>query len=234
VRPDGVLTLLRVTVGLVAAGVHDLEVVDVAVGLVEVAVAVEVVAVPLVERLQVGGDVGHGAAGCDLLGVPLVQRVLQQEPGVAADGAGARETVAAAVARLVERHLHPVGDLTVDAVAARGLLFVVLPDRLGPGHVAVAEVHVVEVRVAEVRLPDGAVVDRTIRLRNGVVQRAVEDRRTRGVRVGVHVGVARVPLVAELRQNHEDPVALLTRQLDVLVDLAARVEPPSPPDGDRA
>ena len=48
VRPDGVLALDRVAVGLVAARVHDLEVVDVAVGLVEVAVVVEVVAVPLV------------------------------------------------------------------------------------------------------------------------------------------------------------------------------------------
>ena len=37
-RPDGVLALLRVAVGLVAAGVDDLQVVDVAVGLVEVAV----------------------------------------------------------------------------------------------------------------------------------------------------------------------------------------------------
>ena len=49
---------IRVAVGLVATGVHDLEVVDVAVGLVEVAVAVPVVAVPLVElgdgRLDLG------------------------------------------------------------------------------------------------------------------------------------------------------------------------------------
>ena len=52
VRPDRVLALLRVAVGLVATGVHDLEVVDVAVRLVEVAVAVVVVAVPLVERLS--------------------------------------------------------------------------------------------------------------------------------------------------------------------------------------
>ena len=70
--PDGVLALVRVAVGLVAAGVDDLEVVDVAVGLVEVAVAVVVVAVPLVEGRQVGLDLRLGAAGGQLVGDPLV------------------------------------------------------------------------------------------------------------------------------------------------------------------
>ena len=54
--PDGV-GALRAAAGLLAlAGVHGLEVVDVAVGLVEVAVAVEVVAVPHVELGEVGVD----------------------------------------------------------------------------------------------------------------------------------------------------------------------------------
>src|SRR3712207_5655319 len=35
--------------------------------------------------------------------------------------------------------------------------------------------------------------------------------------VGVLVREARVPIVAELGQDHEDPVGLLPRQLDVLV-----------------
>ena len=54
VAPDRVRALLRVAGRLVAAGVDDLEVIDEAVRLVEVAVAVEVVAIPDVERLQVG------------------------------------------------------------------------------------------------------------------------------------------------------------------------------------
>ncbi len=59
VRPDRVLALDRVTVGLVAARVHDLEVIEIAVRLVEVAVVVVVVAVPLVEGRQFRGDVGQ-------------------------------------------------------------------------------------------------------------------------------------------------------------------------------
>ena len=62
--PDRVGALLRVAGSFVAAGVDDLEVVDVAVALVEVAVLVEVVPVLDVERLQVVGrlrDVGEGA-----------------------------------------------------------------------------------------------------------------------------------------------------------------------------
>ena len=53
VAPDGVGALVGVAGRLVAAGVDDLEVVDDAVGLVEVAVAVDVVAVLLVEGLEV-------------------------------------------------------------------------------------------------------------------------------------------------------------------------------------
>ena len=51
----------RVGVGLVTARVHDLEVVDVAVRLGEVAVLVVVVAVLVVEGLQVAPDLEHGA-----------------------------------------------------------------------------------------------------------------------------------------------------------------------------
>ena len=90
VAPDGVLALPRVAVGLVATGVHDLEVVDVAVGLVEVAVAVEVVAVPLVEGRQLGVDVGDAAALGDLVGVPDVGGVGDEGIGVAADVAARR------------------------------------------------------------------------------------------------------------------------------------------------
>ena len=54
--PDGIRALVRITSRLVAAGMDDLEVVDVAIGLIEVAVAIIVVAIPLVEGLQIIRD----------------------------------------------------------------------------------------------------------------------------------------------------------------------------------
>ena len=109
VAPDRVLALDRVAVGLVAAGVDDLEVVHVAVGLVEVAVTVEVVAVPLVEGRELGLDLLRRAAGSDLVVVPLVGSVTKELPGVGADGVIARVAVGTAVAGLVVAHLDPVG-----------------------------------------------------------------------------------------------------------------------------
>src|SRR5690606_41353148 len=61
--PDRVGALGAAAGGLVLTGVHDLEVVDVAVRLVEVAVAVVVVAVPLVVLGQLLLDLGVGHAG---------------------------------------------------------------------------------------------------------------------------------------------------------------------------
>jgi hypothetical protein len=54
--PDGVAALGPAAGLLTFAGVDRLEVIDVAVGLVEVAVAIEVVAVPDVELSQIGVD----------------------------------------------------------------------------------------------------------------------------------------------------------------------------------
>ncbi len=214
VRPDGVLALPGVAVGLVAARVHDLEVVDVAVGLVEVAVAVEVVAVPLVEGRQLGVDLGDRPARGQLVGVPLVGGVLNQVPGVAADVAGTREAVGPAVAGLVVLHPHPVGDLAVHAVAAGRLLLVVRLERLDSG--AVPEVRLLVVRPVVVRLPDGRVVDGAVRLRDLVDRRAVEPRWARDGGVGVLVRVLRMTGVPELGQDHEDAVGGLASQLDVL------------------
>ena len=63
VRPDGVLALGAAAGLLALTGVHRLEVVDVAVGLVEVAVAVVVVPVPDVELGQVVLDLLRRLAG---------------------------------------------------------------------------------------------------------------------------------------------------------------------------
>ena len=69
--PDGVRAL-RAAAGLLAlAGVHRLEVVDVAVRLVEVAVAVVVVAIPDVELRQVRVDLRRRA--CRRRSAPLYQ-----------------------------------------------------------------------------------------------------------------------------------------------------------------
>ena len=66
VAPDGVGALVGVPCGLVATGVDDLEVVDDAVGLLEVAVAVDVVAVLDVERLEVVLHLLHRLAALEL------------------------------------------------------------------------------------------------------------------------------------------------------------------------
>jgi len=149
---------------------------------------------------------------------PRVDRVLDEVPGVAADVAGARVAVAAPVPGLVVWHLHPVGDHALDAVAPGRLLLVVRLERLRPA--AGREVHVLEVLLAEVLLPDGRVVPGPIRLRDLVVQRAVEARRARYGRGRVLIRVVRVTLVAELGQHDEDLVGLLAAELDVLVDVA--------------
>ena len=208
VRPDRVLALLGIAVGLVAAGVHDLEVVDVAVGLVEVAVAVVVVAVVLVVRRDGLLDLGVGLAGRLLVGHPRGDRVLDQVPG----GLGRLVT---AVASLVVGNLDPVRDRAVDGVAAGRLLLVVRLDRLGL--VALGEVEVLVVPTGVVALPDGGVVLRPVRLGDLVAHRALERRRTGHARIGVLVGEVRVPLVAELGEDHEDLVGALLLELDVLV-----------------
>ena len=210
VAPDGVCAIDRVAGGLVTPGVHDLEVVDEPVGLREVAVAVAVIAVLDVEGLQVVLDLCQRHATVELVLGPDRERVAQQEPRVVADDVAA---VVAAVPRLVEGHLHPVGDVTVDGVAPRGLTLVVL------GHPV--EVHVVVVRLVVVRLPQRAVVDRTVRLRDLVVGRAVVLlwRAVRRERAGPRrraVTERRVAVVPELRDHHEDPVRALPLELDEL------------------
>ena len=60
-RPDGVGALGAATGVLALTGVDGLEVIDVAIGLVEITVSVEVVAVPLVELAEVALNRGNGA-----------------------------------------------------------------------------------------------------------------------------------------------------------------------------
>ena len=119
VRPDGVLALERVAVGLVAAGVNDLEVVDVAVGLVESPSPSKSLRSHWSKDLTSVGDLRVGAAlGC-WSSIHAFEAVADQVLAVPADDARTREAVAAAVAGLVVGHLDPVGDLAVDAVATR-------------------------------------------------------------------------------------------------------------------
>ncbi len=209
---------------------HDLEVVEVAVRLVEVAVGVEVVAVPLVEGGQPRPDLLGGQAAGALLGDPGVDRVGDQRPGVGAhhvraDGGvvavGLRVVAGAAVACLVVTDLDPVGDGARDAVAARGLPLVVGLHRLGRLTTGarlggVAEVELPVVGAVVVRLPHGAVVDLAVGAGDLVALRAGEGGGAGDVRLEVLVGELRVALVAELDEHHEHPVGGLPGELDVL------------------
>src|SRR3712207_8672679 len=78
--PNGVLALSATAGFLTNAGVHDLEVIYVAVGFVEVAVAIVVVAVPLVELREVLLDLRLGHARCLLVIGPLSEAVADQAP----------------------------------------------------------------------------------------------------------------------------------------------------------
>src|SRR6185436_20580369 len=103
-RPDRV-GALRAAAGLLAdAGVDRLEVVDIAVRLVEVAVTVVVVPIPDVELLQVLVDLRRRLARSDLPVVPGRERITDERPDGRADVAPAQVR---AVAGLVERDLDP-------------------------------------------------------------------------------------------------------------------------------
>ena len=101
-RPDRVLALCATAGVLALTGMDGLEVVDVAVGLVEFAVVVEVVAIPDVELGEVGVDLAAFDPSRDCVGVPGVARVLDELPGAAEvlDGV-------VAVGRGVARDLDP-------------------------------------------------------------------------------------------------------------------------------
>jgi hypothetical protein len=80
--------------------------------------------------------------------------------------------------------------------------------------------------LVEVALPERRVVHFAIRLRDLVVQRAVEDQRVAGRRaIGVGIRVRRVPRGPELGDDDEDLIDVFTGQLGELdlrdlVDLA--------------
>ena len=204
VAPDGVGALVWVTGRLVAAGVDDLHVVDVAVRLVEDAVTVEVVAVPDVELLQVGLDVRHRLARVELLLDPDRHGVAGQRLGGGADDAPA---VVAAVERLVEGHLDPALDLSGHRVPVGGLGLEVLRHPI--------EIHVLVVGLAVVGLPQRGIVDGAVRRGNLVVERAGHIRRAAVGRRSLEDGVG-VLLVAELDDDDEDRVGGLTLEFDVL------------------
>ena len=174
--------------------------VDIAVGLVEVAVAVGVVPIPdvVLRELRVEVARGHRPG-------PGIGRGVHERPHGRADVASAQVR---AVARLVERHQPPVGDFAVDRVPVRRLLLVEVAHRVLPRRVVEEQVGVV--RRAEVGRPDRDVVGRPVRLRDLVVQRTG--------RAAGH-GIDGVP---ELAEDREDRVLALAGELDVLAlgDLA--------------
>jgi hypothetical protein len=173
VRPDGVGALGTTVVGLVGAGVDDHEVVDDAVGLEQVAVAVDVA---LVLDVVVGpGEAGvTGREGVDRVHHQLAD--LAGVVGVAGVGLDRLAAGGGAVVGLGVRHLDPAGDAAGDVVGALGHLAVVVldgvaaqvdagpavgagqvgPDPLGQAGLGVDEL--VVVAGAEVGHPEGVVV----------------------------------------------------------------------------
>src|SRR5690606_13261253 len=187
-----VLTLGAATGLLALAGVDQLDVVDITVRLVEVAVTVVVEPVPLVEARQVLLDLDVGHAGRLGVLVPGVGAVLHEVPV----RVGLVDLVRP-VPRLVVRHLHPRADITGDGVLAGGLLEVEVGERLP----VLAEEHLLVVVLAEVLHPVRGVVLLAVGLGDLVADRP---RLTTGTRVG---------LVAELAQDGEQLVATLHLRL---------------------
>ncbi len=113
--PDGVLAERAAAPFLAFAGVNRLVVVDVTVRLVEVAVAVVVIAVPDVELGQIVVDVRLRPAVVTHVIVPGIDGILDEIPDGGADTTAAGVI---AVAGGVIGHLHPVFHLAVDGIAA--------------------------------------------------------------------------------------------------------------------
>ena len=80
-RPNGVRAEGSAARFLTFSGVDDLEVIDVAVWLVEVAVPIEVVTVPFIESLQISSDLLNVHAGRKMISGPAVYVVSDQCPG---------------------------------------------------------------------------------------------------------------------------------------------------------
>ena len=177
--------------------------VDVAVGLVEVAVVVVVVAVPDVEGVELGLHFRRGLARRQLVVGPDGDGVADQRPHAGTDVAAAG---VGAIPRLVVAHRHPVDDPAGEAVAPRRLQAVVLEH---PG-----EVHPLEVPPVVVGLPDGDVVLGAVRLGDLVVERAGGAAERAGI-VGAEVG-----------QHDEDAVVARLLELDELRSAAPEaIEP---------
>ena len=180
VAPDRVATL-RTAAGLFAlAGVHQLEVVDVTVGLIEVAVAVTVVAVLGVDLARRPVDALVDAArGLQARPDHAVDRTVQVVRPVAAGAVGSELGLGGI-------DVHPLRDLPLDRVAAGAHLEVVVVHRVVPvGATTGREQHVVEVLPGELRHPVGAVVLRAIGLRDLSADRIVELREHRHDVIGV-------------------------------------------------
>ncbi len=212
VRPDGVGLLGAAAGGLVAAGVDEDEVVEVAVGLVEVragdAPRVLLVVLRPVEAGVVGGELQDGVAGDPpdgagevVGGVPRVAvgavvglGQVERDPvlDVALHRVGAVRLLEVVVAHRVVAGAAQRGD--VRHLGARGRLALGGVEAGAVDRIRVAEEHLLVVHGAEVARPEGGVVVGR-RRRDAAVQRAVEV-----VAGGVSVGPRRG---AELDEQHQ-------------------------------
>ncbi len=164
--PDGISALGTAAGFFTLAGMNSLEVIDIAVGLVEVPIAIIIVAIPDIKLGQVSIDLGRCFTGSDLGVVPGIQRVAYEHPGVGTDDIAA---VIRAVSGFIVWNLHPIGYIAVDRITVGGFGDIEVAHRNSAG--SPGEEQVLIIRLAEIRRPDGRVINGAVRLGDLVVQR---------------------------------------------------------------
>src|SRR5690349_16786546 len=111
--PNGIRAL-RATTGLLAFTSMDcLEVINVTIWLIEVSIAIIVIAIPLIELCQVSADLSRSFARDNLSVVPGIYRITDEKPGAGADNT---TTIVGAIIGFIERDLYPVFHSTIDCV----------------------------------------------------------------------------------------------------------------------
>ncbi len=87
--PNGIRALGAAAGLLAFTSMDSLEVIDVTIRLIEVAIAIIVIAIPDIELGQIGADLSRGLAGCDLGVIPGIDRITDKQPGAGTNDAAA-------------------------------------------------------------------------------------------------------------------------------------------------
>ncbi len=196
--PDCILSLRAAARLFAYTGVHDLEVVDVAIRLIEVAIAIPVIAVPHVELAQVVVDFAAAHSACSCGVIPGVRAILHKIPDRGADNIAAEVRT---IASFIERNLDPIGDVPVDRIAIGGLLDVIVAHRDGVRRSGKEQIF--EVGAAKIWCPNRRVVYAAVGLRDLIMNRS-----------RVPAG-NRMHFIAKFSQNGPDRIFPHTLQLHV-------------------